>query len=281
MFHAATDCSVGNGELTLFWYDCWIGGRSAISIAPDLIACIKPANALRMTVAEALSENHWISKITGTLTVPAIVQFLELWQAIRGTPPLSAEVDNFRWKLTANGCYTARSAYVAYFHGNTQADYAENLWSSWAPLKEKLFMWLALRNRCWTGARLLRKGLQGPAVCLLCDQQAETMDHLLLQCPTARSIWFQVMSNRGFGVCCPTPTSKLRSWWAKLGAGRPRENKRELTTLAIAVCRRLWLERNDRNFERKKATNSVIIRLIQDEFELWLKARRKTGWREE
>ena len=147
MFHAATDCSVGNGELTLFWYDSWLGGRSAVTIAPELINFIRPASALRMTVAQALQNNQWINTITGALMVPSIVQFMELWQAISTAPPLTSEVDTFRWKLTANGCYTARSAYIAYFRGSTEADYAENLWSSWAPLKEKLFFWLALRNR--------------------------------------------------------------------------------------------------------------------------------------
>ena len=96
----------------------------------------------------------------------------------------------------------------------------------------------------------------------------------------ARAIWFQVLSDRGMTAYCPTPTSSLRIWWSELGSCRPRK-KRLLTTLAIAVCRRLWLERNDRNFERKKTSDSVIIRLIQEEIKMWEKAREKAGSREE
>ena len=73
-------------------------------------------------------------------------------------------------------------------------------------------------------------------VCLLCDQQPETIDHLMVQCPTSRSIWFQVLADKGLSSFCPASSSLLRGWWSSLGCCRPRKRKRELTSLAIAVC---------------------------------------------
>lgn len=46
--------------------------------------------------------------------------------------------------------------------------------------KVKMFFWLALHKRIWTAERRWRHGLQDSATCILCDQQAETVSHLLL-----------------------------------------------------------------------------------------------------
>jgi hypothetical protein len=55
-------------------------------------------------------------------------------------------------------------------------------------------MWLALRNRCWMGDR-----------CVLCDQRTETIDHLMVQCPTARAIWYQILSVADLAQFTPQP----------------------------------------------------------------------------
>lgn len=196
-------------------------------------------------------------------------------------PTLSDDSDTFRWKLASNGSYSASTAYLGFFLGSTAADYAKLLWSSWVPLKEKLFMWLALRNRCWTGDRLSRKGLPGPDKCLLCDQQVESMDHLMIHCPTSRSIWFEVLVDKGFGGFVPQQNQSLREWWNSLTNCQPKDRRKELASLAIAGCRRLWLERNNRNFERKQETEEAIIRKIREEFTLWQLARQKAGNSEE
>ena len=90
---AATECTVGNGELTLVWRDRWLDGQSAKEIAPDLLAFAKPQNDLQMTVREALTNNNWIIAIQGSLSVPAIVQFMHLWQQVQLAPELTTEPD--------------------------------------------------------------------------------------------------------------------------------------------------------------------------------------------
>lgn len=52
-------------------------------------------------------------------------------------------------------------------------------WKSWAPLRIKLFHWLAMQGRCWTTDRLARRGLPHEPTCALCDQEPEIMQHLL------------------------------------------------------------------------------------------------------
>uniref|UniRef100_A0A452YLB3 Reverse transcriptase zinc-binding domain-containing protein n=1 Tax=Aegilops tauschii subsp. strangulata TaxID=200361 RepID=A0A452YLB3_AEGTS len=47
---------------------------------------------------------------------------------------------------------------------------------------------MALQDRCWTAARLARHGLPHDPCCRLCDQEPETMHHLLIGCPFSRQI---------------------------------------------------------------------------------------------
>jgi hypothetical protein len=257
------ECMVGNGMLTSFWHDRWINWRSATGIAPDLLQFIKPRSALALTVAQARHNNEWIASIQGQLSVLAIVQSVQLWQEIQTTPPLSAEQDAFRWTLAPSGKYSARSAYHAYFQGSVREDYAPLLWANWAPLKEKFFMWLVLRNRCWTGDRLSRRRLPGPARCLLYDQRLETIDHLMVQCPTSRSICRCILNDAGLVQFMPHSESRLNEWWRGLSACQPKEKRKELVFWSIACRRRLWLERNDRAFEQGHNSDQMIVRRIR------------------
>jgi hypothetical protein len=50
---------------------------------------------------------------------------------------------------------------------------------TWAPRKCKCFMWLVAHGRCWTADRLARQGLSHPEHCPLCEQEEETISHLL------------------------------------------------------------------------------------------------------
>lgn len=59
-----------------------------------------------------------------------------------------------------------RLAYRAFSHGSLHFPCTNTLWKAWAPLKCKLFMWLALRHRCWTVDHLQQRGLPNQGGCV-------------------------------------------------------------------------------------------------------------------
>jgi hypothetical protein len=61
------------------------------------------------------------------------------------------------------------------------------------------FLWLAMKNRYWTADSLGKRGLPHPMVCLLCDQEQETIQHLLKSCIFARQFWHNLSSPFGLG----------------------------------------------------------------------------------
>lgn len=136
-----------------------------------------PPRVRNRTVADALHEltfyRHkgcsrlaWSSWISGTLGTMSSIA-------------LNISEDVHQRRFVSNGIFSTRSAYRAFFIGSTSFEPWKRIWKSWAPGKCKIFIWLAIRNRCWTADRLQKRGLPHPAQCPLCDQEGETVQHLL------------------------------------------------------------------------------------------------------
>lgn len=180
---------MGDGNLALFWKDRWNDGVSPCDIAPDLCRLIRPKIAKTRTVAEAIQERRWIADIVGRLTVNVLLQYIQLWHITEnillqpGTEDIVPRTEDIvSWKWDPSGTYTAKSAYQFLFQGATTFPAADAIWRTWAPLKVKFFMWLAIRDRLWTAERRHRRGLQDNTECALCDQGIETSDHLFATC---------------------------------------------------------------------------------------------------
>lgn len=182
---------MGNGNSTLFWSDEWINGSSVLYLAPSIFASVSTRTRGRRTVAEALANNSWVNDIQGGLSWQSIMEFLKLWDCVQDIV-LSEHEDQHIWRLESDGCYSSKSAYRAFFEESAIFEPLKRIWKSWAPNKCKMFMWLAVRNRCWTSDRLARRGLPHPDKYPLCDQENETIQHLLISYVVARQVWFSL-----------------------------------------------------------------------------------------
>ena len=75
---------VGDGSSTLFWQDSWIHGCCVDQIAPAVFASVPRAKARIRSVASGLADHAWVSDITGAQTVQVFLQYLDLWERVRG-----------------------------------------------------------------------------------------------------------------------------------------------------------------------------------------------------
>jgi hypothetical protein len=77
------------------------------------------------------------------------------------------------------------------FQGAIHFEPAERVWRTWTTSKCRFFIWLVEHNMCWTSDKLAKRGtgMDHPEQCPLCDQQAETINHLLVSCIFARQVW--------------------------------------------------------------------------------------------
>jgi hypothetical protein len=108
------------------------------------------------------------------------VEFLEVWDLIVEVELHEQIEDRHVFMLATNGQYSPKTVYEALFLGFVHFEHANRIWKSWAPAKCKFFMWLSALNKCWTADQLSKRGLPHPIRCPLCDQQQETIDHLLV-----------------------------------------------------------------------------------------------------
>jgi hypothetical protein len=87
------------------------------------------------------------------LGIHEIGQYLTIWSLIEHAT-LSMEADMLVWKWSVNSEYTAKSGYLASFHGSANCRAWKLIWKSWTPPGVKFFHWLANLDRCWTADRL-------------------------------------------------------------------------------------------------------------------------------
>jgi hypothetical protein len=274
LFNASVSITIGSGVSTLFWEDPWIGGLTADTIAPALMKHIRPAARRARTVAEGCLDHNWARDIRGELSVEAIRGYLNLWGAIQAVPRADGADDSFRWKWTADGSYSSKSAYLTLFHGTTALPGAANVWNSFAPLKFKLHAWLALRRRCWTADRRRKRGLPTHILCPLCGTSEETLDHITLRCPFALAIWTGVVARLRLPNIVPSENAEIGEWWPAAVERFAVADRRMANSFIMLVMRTLWLERNARVFERSPTTAQSTLQLMLEEWGLWLKCRR-------
>jgi len=160
LFAISVVTNVGSGNDTLFWSSRWLLGKSIEELAPNVFRTVTVRTRKKRTVAEALVDNTWVSDIRGALNWHGLMEYLELWDAISDVH-LSSSSDIHRWKFESSGFFSSRSAYKAFFVGAIKFEPWKRLWKSWAPNKCMIFLWLAVRNRCWTANRLQKRELQG------------------------------------------------------------------------------------------------------------------------
>lgn len=200
------------------------------------------------------------------------VEIFNLWPLLQQITLLPTP-DQFRWRLAADGKFSARSAYVAFFLGREFSPSMAELWSLWAPLEINFCVWLALHDRLWTADRLAIRNLPHPPHCMLYCQDTESANHLLLGCSFARQVWYSVLLLWRLHMFTPQAVDALTSWWPRLSAAVAGERKKEVNALVCCTLRMLWLERNSRVFDRIAAVESVVTSRARHEFALWLLAR--------
>ena len=142
-----------------------------------------------------------MADIKRALTVQVLEDYFNIWDLVVGVALQQEVPDQFRWTLTQSGTYTSKSAYVAFFVGTIKFAPWKRIWKSWAPLRCKFFIWLAINNRCWTADCLVKRGLPHSEACPFCGQEEETIQHILVGCRHQAGLVFN----------SPSPTSTCSS----------------------------------------------------------------------
>jgi hypothetical protein len=192
----------------------------------------------KRTVQEALTNHTWISDIQGALTV----DFLLLWDLLSNLScSLKLKIDTYGDLLHMVNIplYQLMRDYFRIYSFRAMGKDLEDL----APPKCPFFLWLVAHNRCWTADRLARRGLPHPERCPLCNQAAQTIDHLLILCVFTREFWFRFLSQ--VGLQSPTDLSFF-DWWDRVSRATSDSDiiLQGINSLIILGAWTVWTHRN-------------------------------------
>jgi len=272
-FAVAVISEVGDGEHTLFWADRWLHGQSISELAPRLFAVISKRRIKQHTVKEALNNRAWITDIQGAITVGVMVDVLQLWDILSDVVLQPEREDKHIWRFSSSGQYSAKAAYEGFFLGATLFAPWERIWKTWAPPKCRFFMWLVAHNKCWTSDRLARRGLPCPDGCPLCDQEQETINHLLVQCVFAREFWFILLRQVGLQALSPQPTeNSFLDWWERASNATSSLVRQGVNSLIILGAWILWNHRNRCVFDGAAPSVAGALVVAGEERRLWTTA---------
>lgn len=263
MFDASVTVQVGDGATARFWYDSWLPEGPLYISAPNLFQAVG-VRRRRRTVREALCGRQWVKDITGAPTAAVLLEYFAVWDTVEAVHLDPLTQDRFVWKWTSSGAYTASSAYRAFFFGRTVLAGAKLVWKAAVPQKLKFFFWLALHNRLWTAERRKRHGLQPEATCSLCDQEDESVDHLLSSCPVTREVWAWLLGRVGFQHATPSDRSMLTDWWLNTRQAVPSGHRRAFDSAVIIVSWIVWNERNNRIFRGEARSVPQMCTAVAD-----------------
>jgi hypothetical protein len=186
---------------------------------------------------EPLTDTKWLIDIKGGLTVDVFAYLLDLWDELQNIQLHPDMEDKHIFWFAIDGIYSAKAAYDGLFIGSTMAQYWELIWKTWSPPKCKFFLWLADLGRCWTADRLQKRSLSHPDKCVLCDQDQETIDHILVGCVFARSFWFQMLGQVNLSGFAPkVGEAKTMKWWSRISEqlqGIAKKGLNSLITLGL------------------------------------------------
>ena len=121
----------------------------------------------------------------------------EIWEELNTKRKIKVKPGPYilRWGHMPNGTYSTKEAYNILHQQNPRP--TNIIWKniSKAHMWPKIatFLWLLSKWCILTWENILKRGLVGPSICHLCQDNLETFDHLFDQCPTANFLWDRIV----------------------------------------------------------------------------------------
>jgi hypothetical protein len=122
-----------------------------------------------------------------------------------------------------------------------------------------------------TADRRHRHGLDARDECYLCDQDPETIDHIISSCSFSRHIWWTILAVLGVDAS-QVGGGFVIDWWEHWRRRWHGDKRKGADTLFALVAWELWKERNARLFRNEAANIAQFLAKIKHIADLWIDA---------
>lgn len=187
-FLSSVDFILGDGKDTPFWTARWCGDMHLRNRFPILYAA--SANYSITVNTWSLCFSNQPNLGFDSLSSPHELSELYDLTVISNTLVLSFNRhDDLSWRWTSSGKFSVRTAAEFLMFDGINNCNLPFLWNLKIPLRVKIFLWLADRNKLLTADNLRKRGWHGPTICNLCYSDAESVEHILHHYFYAVSVW--------------------------------------------------------------------------------------------
>jgi hypothetical protein len=110
-------------------------------------------------------------------------------------------------------------------------------------------------------------------------QEEDTAEHILIQCVTAREVWFYCRQALNLQFRIPTIADTLEQWWVGERARFREKHRKWFDGLVITAGHALWKNRNAWCFQNVERQHSAreLSEIILEEFHLLRRVRERGG----
>lgn len=148
----------------------------------------------------------------------------------------------------------------------------KEVWFSAGIPKHKFLTWLFVLDRCPTKDRMASWGLTVDPLCVLCNAECESRDHLFFNCPFTRDIW-EALTRR-------SPFSAPSNWQDVMLALRSTTLTKPWRLLILLTWQATiyfsWSERNSRIHRSTFRQSPSIMKEVDKAIKLKIAALRAT-----
>jgi hypothetical protein len=262
---------VGNGNITSFWDEHWIGDQSLRQRFPRLFGISMQRNEMIHKMGRMIGGRwQWELQWRRSLFAWEEEQFRDFLDIIAPFTP-SNHGDSWLWMgddtcgFTANSAYTVLAAEFNQFvlPSPTLQFVFKNLWKCGAPSKICAFSWQLILDRIQTKDNLVKHRIinEQQGQCVLCGSVPETAIHLFLHCNFAAAVWYGIMCWLGFIIVLPNTI--VSSLAVLLNCAKSKNQKRGLCFIWNVYMWTMWRVRNDRIFNNVTVSAVDVIDQIK------------------
>ncbi|CAN1229638.1 Putative ribonuclease H protein At1g65750, partial [Linum perenne] len=258
----------GGGGLCAFWLDFWAGGGVRLSDAYPRIAAA--SQSLESNIADFVlllnGRRHWQIPLNSTLRGGALREWnqLQLWLTSLPVDKITEGPASIIWPLENSAKFSVKSMRKKLveekFIGVSDCPHGV-IWAKGVPSKVQSFVWLVWHKKIATIDNLQKRGMQMPNMCVLCYEDLESVDHIMLSCAFTLKVWARLSSRLSFYGPSPIDTRGFVAAWKGMNCASP--FCVVMDHLLHATFWFLWLERNNRIFKDKAMHyNQVSIKIL-------------------
>ncbi|KAF8104580.1 hypothetical protein N665_0171s0082 [Sinapis alba] len=179
------------------------------------------------------------------------------------TVNLTENPDYFEWEIEGkiNNRFSIGEVYHYLRTRHDDLDWTNVVWTSYGIPRQNFHSWLVVLDRCPTRDRLLRWGLQVPAICLLCNNYPESRNHLYFECDFSFNLWSTISTR-----CSLTPSRNWSDTLQQMIALPTRRSLRATRLLSLLAWKStiywIWNERNNRLHSNSFRSADLLLRVV-------------------